>query len=117
MYFWCWLRPRCLPAVESYHNYSYYSYYYFYYQHNAQELLGSPDVNITPRRRYSTTGRSGSVHFTADDGGRVFVCITKEGYPSRVAHMCLEEMQDHVLLSPQNNASLVATRPHEVRKK
>jgi hypothetical protein len=119
-----------------------------------KELLSSPDVFITPRKRYSTTGRNGSVHFTADDGGRVFVCITKENYPARVgcsqhrpnhqangrrlrplwrqcsrpsrshylfrpgaprppslsppgqvAHMCLEEMQDHILLSPHNSAS------------
>ena len=131
-----------------------------------KELLSSPDVFITPRKRYSTTGRNGSVHFTADDGGRVFVCITKENYPARVgcsqhwpnhhesrtgmraaapppleallaflsftvslwtprlffslsppgqvAHMCLEEMQDHILLSPHNSASLVATRPHQL---
>eukprot|EP00613_Pedinella_sp_CCMP2098_P049799 CAMPEP_0171848750 /NCGR_PEP_ID=MMETSP0992-20121227/19219_1 /TAXON_ID=483369 /ORGANISM="non described non described, Strain CCMP2098" /LENGTH=254 /DNA_ID=CAMNT_0012467733 /DNA_START=8 /DNA_END=768 /DNA_ORIENTATION=+ len=79
-----------------------------------KELLSSPDVYITPRKRYTSTGRIGSVHFTADDGGRVFVCITKEGYPSRVAHMCLEEMQDHILLSPHNSASLVATQPHEL---
>ena len=51
----------------------------------VKELLSSPDLYITPRKRYSTSGRSGSVHFTSDDGGRVFVCITKEGYPSRVS--------------------------------
>jgi hypothetical protein len=80
-----------------------------------RELLSSPDMFITPRKRYSTTGRSGSVHFVAaDDGGRIFVCITKEKYPSRVAHMCLEEMQDHVLLSPHNNASLTATKSHQL---
>jgi len=79
-----------------------------------KELLSSPDVFISPRKRYSTTGRSGSIHFAADDGGRVFICITKEGYPARVAHMCLEEMQDHILLSPHNSASLVATKPHEL---
>jgi hypothetical protein len=28
--------------------------------------------------------------------------------------MCLEEMQDHILLSPHNSASLVATRPHQL---
>jgi hypothetical protein len=79
-----------------------------------KELLSSPDMSIIPRKRYSTTGRSGSVHFVSDDGGRVFLCITKEKYPSRVAHMCLEEMQDHVLLSPHNSASLVANRPHQL---
>lgn len=45
-----------------------------------RELLSSPDMTVTPRKRYSTTGRSGSVHFVCDDGGRIFLCITKEKY-------------------------------------
>jgi hypothetical protein len=81
-----------------------------------RELLSSPDLRLRPGKRYSTNGKQGSVHFVADDGGRVFCAITKVGYPSRVAHMCLDDFQDKVLLSPHNSASLIASQPHELSK-
>jgi hypothetical protein len=41
------------------------------------ELLASKDVTVAAGKRYSTNGRSGSIHFTGDGMGRIFVCITK----------------------------------------
>jgi len=79
-----------------------------------QELLSSNDVKVSVGKRYSTTGKSGSIHFTGDNVGRIYVCITKGStYPARVAHTCLEELKDEVVLSKDNAATLKAERAHQ----
>jgi len=67
------------------------------HDHLLRELLSSPDLNLRPEKRYTTTGRQGSVHMVADRSERVFVAITRVGYPGRVAHVALRELQDDIV--------------------
>jgi hypothetical protein len=76
-------------------------------------------------KRYSSVGDNGAVHFIPDARNRIYVAVTKartgtlpapplhrlcslgdiqEGYPSRVAHMLLEELQDNFLLGSEGQA-------------
>ena len=81
-----------------------------------RELLSSPDLRLRPGKRYSTNGKQGSIHFISDEGGRIFCAITKVEYPSRVAHMMLDDFRDKLLLSQHNSATLIASQPHEMSK-
>ena len=49
-----------------------------------------------------------ALHFVGDYKQRTFIAITSSGYPGRVAHVMLEELQDSFLLSPAGQASLTA---------
>eukprot|EP01084_Bolivina_argentea_P319000 553319_1 len=62
-----------------------------------KEVLAKPSTYVEPRRRYTQEGALFSIHFTGDEDGRVYACVTAREYPSRVAFAMLEEMETKFL--------------------
>ena len=61
------------------------------------QILTSPDLGrLEPQKRYTSQhtvdafNTGGKVHFVMDEQRRVFIAVTGDDYPNRVAHALLE---------------------------
>eukprot|EP00608_Synchroma_pusillum_P011973 CAMPEP_0198420228 /NCGR_PEP_ID=MMETSP1452-20131203/766_1 /TAXON_ID=1181717 /ORGANISM="Synchroma pusillum, Strain CCMP3072" /LENGTH=233 /DNA_ID=CAMNT_0044140379 /DNA_START=8 /DNA_END=709 /DNA_ORIENTATION=- len=76
----------------------------------VRQVLEQPTLEMNPRSHYAFTTSGMAWHLMADMRGLIYVLITRDQYPQRCAHACLEELERTFVAKAGDRATTAQNR-------